>query len=210
MKPLGKSLIWASTTLVMMLGVAAPPNLQAQEGESFECSNETLKGAYGLVGTSTSKVSFAGEGDFHAAIAGGFVADGRGEITASTFTSIDDGSPDPESLGGFEVGGFDLSQLPGFRWEYTVNPDCTGTTRILAPDGVTEVVSTAFVLVNGGREGWFVDTTGPFVQRGTFKRIDPVDERHDQKVDALADDLALTKELVRRMAAVLGVLRRNE
>ncbi len=85
-----------------------------------------------------------------------------------------------------------------------------GTTRFLAPDGATEVASSAFVLVNGGREGWFVDTTGPFVLRATFKRIDPVDERHDQKVDALADDLALTKERGRRMAAVLGVLRRNE
>ncbi len=41
-------------------------------------------------------------------------------------------------------------------------------------------------------------------------QIDPLDERHDEKVDALADDLALTKELVRRMAAALGVLRRDE
>ena len=32
MKPIRKSVIWASTTLAMMLGVAAPPNLQAQEG----------------------------------------------------------------------------------------------------------------------------------------------------------------------------------
>ena len=161
MKPLRKSLIWASATLVMMLGVAAPPNLQAQEGESFECSNETLKGAYGFSGTGTSKVSFAGEGDFHGATAAGFVADGRGEITAFTYASIFDGSPDPDSPGGFEVGGFDLSQFPGFRWEYTVNPDCAGTTRLLAPDGATEVVSTAFVLVNGGREGLVCRHNGP-------------------------------------------------
>ncbi len=116
---------------------------------------------------------------------------------------------DSESPGGFETGVFDLSQS-GLRGEYTVNPDCTGTSKLLAPDGVTELGSTAFVLVNGGREGWGITTTGPVVDLTTFKRIDPVDERHDEKVDALADDLALTKELVRRMAATLGVLRRDE
>ncbi len=205
MKPIRKSVIWASTTLVMMLGVAAPPNLQAQDGETFECSNETLKGAYGFSGTGTNK-----QGDFHGTSTGVIVFDGMGQTTVIKSTQTDDASPDSESPGGFDVGVFDLSQFPGFRGEYTVNPDCTVTSKLLAPDGVTEIGSSAFVLVNGGREGWGIDTTGPVVSLTTFKRIDPVDEQHEAKVDALADDLANPQKLVRRIALALGVLRRGE
>ena len=76
--------------------------------------------------------------------------------------------------------------------EYTVNPDCTGTTRTLAPDGMTEVASSVFVLVNGGREGWSLDTTGPAVRGFTVKRIDA--------------DLDETQRLVRSIASRLGIL----
>ena len=82
MKPLRESLIWASTTLVMLLGLAATPNLQAQDGETFECSNETFKGMYGFAFTTTVKVIGEREGDFHSVSTGFLIADGMGEITA--------------------------------------------------------------------------------------------------------------------------------
>ena len=112
------------------------------------------KARIGFSGTGTNK-----QGDFHGTSTGVIVFDGMGQTTVIKSTQTDDASPDPESPGGFDVGVFDLSQFPGFRGEYTVNPDCTVTSKLLAPDGVTEIGSSAFVLVNGGREGWGIDTT---------------------------------------------------
>lgn len=197
--------------VVLLVGLAAAPELQAQDGEEFECSNATLKGMYGFSETATSRISRRRPGiedEFHIAAVGFIVADGMGNITADKSTAVSDRDP-PSARGGF-AGSFvsDITEAP-FELKYTVNPDCTGTFSLLFPDGTQRDVG-AFVLVNGGREGWRLGTTGPQISVLIFKRIDVVDEQHDAKVDALAEELAFMKGLVRRIALHLGVLRRGE
>ena len=105
-----------------------------------------------------------------------------------------------------------------FDIQNTINPDCTGRSLWNLADlradhpliqagfqsGQT-VFDFDLVCANGQRECWmtFTDPQSILIGIVKMKRVD----RFDQQ---LAAELAATKALVRKIAAVLGVLRRGE
>ena len=120
-----KAIMWlVASSTVFVLG--AVPNAQAGE-----CSNASLKGAYGFL-------------DSHTLVPAGtpFVAlgrwsfDGKGNFT-NTLTFNDNGT---------------VTHADDFG-PYTVNADCTGTIFILGGTGSIEIV-----LVDGGKEFYGVAT----------------------------------------------------
>jgi hypothetical protein len=120
-----KAIMWlVASSTVLVLG--AVPNAQAGE-----CSNASLKGAYGFL-------------DGHTLVPAGtpFVAlgrwsfDGKGNFT-NTLTFNDNGT---------------VTHADDFG-PYTVNADCTGTIFIIGGTGSVEIV-----LVDGGKEFYGVAT----------------------------------------------------
>lgn len=120
-----KAIMWlVASSTVFVLG--AVPNAQARE-----CSNASLKGAYGFL-------------DSHTLVPAGtpFVAlgrwsfDGKGNFT-NTLTFNDNGT---------------VTHADDFG-PYTVNADCTGTIFIRGGTGSIEIV-----LVDGGKEFYGVAT----------------------------------------------------
>lgn len=112
---------------VLLLG--AVPNAQAGE-----CSNASLKGAYGFLDSHTAVLTgtpFTVLGRWH--------FDGKGNFT-NTLTFNDNGTV----TRGADAG------------PYTVNADCTGTIFIVGGTGTDEIV-----LVNGGREFYSLNTSLP-------------------------------------------------
>lgn len=107
----------------------AAPNAQAGE-----CSNASLKGAYGFL---DSHIAVPAGTPF--TVLGRWYFDGKGNFTA-TLTFNDNGTV----TRGADAG------------PYQVNADCTGTIFIVGGTGTDEIV-----LVNGGREFYSVNTHLP-------------------------------------------------
>lgn len=110
---------------------------------------------------------------------------------------------------------FDLTQFFDIRTE--VFPDCTAFTFFLNKETGEEIQRFYWVFGNGMREA-FVLEVGPGTPGNpvmsqhffTFKKIDAFDQELESKVDQNSADLAFIKDLVKRLAAVHGVLRRGD
>lgn len=195
------SMLQRSLRIVSVALVAgALSSAQAQPGSEYVCSNATFQGTYGLSGSGFD-ISAAPVLGAEAGIAV-FTADGEGRVTA--FRKIVD-RPDGK------VEEQDFSLLP---FTYSVNPDCTGTTRVIVPTPLgNEVVETAIILVNGGREGWTVNlrthgsdaATVNSIALASFKRIDDFDEQLAWRMDQVSGDLADIRGLLGDIALRLGI-----
>jgi len=129
MKPAAKSVrvFWAMAALLLFTSVSG-------FGESERtCSNATLKGHYAF--TESGSILEIGP----VAVAGVFVADGKGNISANDTVSLN-GEIRPEH---------DLI------FTYQVNPDCTGTASS-APG--QERASFNFVIIGNGKEAVGIHT----------------------------------------------------
>jgi hypothetical protein len=190
--------------LAVILLLATAPNLLAQNGGEA-CSDAMLKGryAYATQGTALVDAVFSGPGPF--TVVGFFDADGQGNITMfqDHYTGIKGEGPLSQTT--FR----DLVAASVSGIAYSILPDCTGTITLLfqLPDR-QEPVEAPMVLANGGREGWAIHQSKPpwVLGLSTFKRIDSIDSELEAKIDALAKDHAETKSLVKRIAAVLGII----
>ena len=119
----------------------------AKRIDSGPCSNETALG--------THVISFTGigTGGITGAALSVFRLDGRGGITGSGTASLDG-----------------VAVRRDFTGSYGVRPDCVGTATIRSNLGVS--VTTGFVLLEQGAEGYFVGITAGMVLGGTSTRID--------------------------------------
>ena len=117
----------AFVVFASMFVVGAVPNAQARQ-----CSNASLKGAYGFLDTQTvvpAGTPFAALGRWN--------FDGKGNFT-NTITFNDNGT---------------VTYINDFG-PYTVNADCTGQIGILEGTGTIEIV-----LVDGGKEFYGIPTS---------------------------------------------------
>jgi hypothetical protein len=141
----------AFVVFASMFVVGAVPNAQARQ-----CSNASLKGAYGFLDTHT--VVPAGT---PSATIGRWNFDGKGNFT-NTLTINDNGT---------------VTHINDFG-PYTVNADCTGHIGILEGTGTIEIV-----LVDGGKEFYGIPTN-PSSLVGVFsvaKKQFPHDDDHKQR-----------------------------
>ena len=130
----------AVLTIVFMLGLA--PKVHAEQ----QCSNESLRGRYGLHAFATDVPAGTPR-----ALIGAYTFGGRGSWTATLTVNIN-GS---------------VIRIPD-SGTYNVNPDCTGT--LLANSGG----SFAAVVVSGGNELYLMRTDpSSTVQYGTGKKLFP-------------------------------------
>ncbi len=122
-----KTSIWLVASAVFVLG--AVPNAQAGE-----CSNASLKGAYGFL---DSHIAVPAGTPF--TVLGRWYFDGKGNFT-NTLTF---------NINGTVTTGADAGT-------YTVNADCTGTIFILGGAGTDEIV-----IVAGGSEFYSLNSSLP-------------------------------------------------
>jgi hypothetical protein len=123
-----KTSVWlVAAATVVVLG--AVPNAQAGE-----CSNASLKGAYGFLDSHTAVPAGT-----PFTVLGRWNFDGKGNFTATVTFNIN----------GTVTHGTDAGP-------YTVNADCTGTIFIVGGTGTHEIV-----LVNGGQEFYSLNTSLP-------------------------------------------------
>jgi hypothetical protein len=121
-----KKTIISLVVFASMFVVGAVPNAQARQ-----CSNATLKGAYGFLNTYTAVPAGPPSGHL-----GRWAFDGKGNFT-NTLTINDNGTVIHVKDSG----------------PYTVNADCTGKIFILGGTGTIEIV-----LVDGGKEFYSLPT----------------------------------------------------
>ena len=126
--------------VAVTLALSVPRGVTAQDaqedghGQTHKCSNATLRGAYGRVG---SGINGAGPGQTEAFVVSGLRNyDGLGGFTdISNFHGAVTGAHlDIEATGTYEVKG-----------------DCTGTTTLFLP-GAPFPIETSFVIVDQGQE----------------------------------------------------------
>jgi hypothetical protein len=120
-------------------------------GEARErCTTESLRGEYGFKGNGSVVLSNASDADV--AVAGRTVFDGRGGLTGTDTASFNGTIARETSSGTYEV-----------------RADCTGSeTFKVSPTGTT--VNADFVIVDGGREVFFIETDPGTVLNVTAER----------------------------------------
>ena len=126
----------AAVTLALSVprGVTAQDAQDEGHGQARTCSNATLRGAYGRLG---SGINAIGPGQTEAFVSTGLRNyDGQGG-----FTEVSD-------FHGAVTGAHRDIQATG---TYEVNGDCTGSTMLLLP-GVPFPIETSFVIVDRGQE----------------------------------------------------------
>ena len=141
----------ALVVFASMFVVGAAPNAQAGQ-----CSNASLKGAYGFLDVHTVKPAGT-----PLTILGRWNFDGKGNFT-NTITFNDNGT---------------VTHINDFG-PYTVNADCTGKIFILGGTGTIEIV-----LVDGGKEFYGLPTS-PSSLVGVFsvaKKQFPDDDDNKQR-----------------------------
>jgi hypothetical protein len=122
------------------------------------CSNATLKGAFGHTGLITSPASLAGP-------------------NASVSTIILDGNGAFMEVGVISING-NIVHASG-TGTYTVDPDCTGTYEVQAPQlGVT--FHGFLVIVDGGNEIQFISTDPGTVITAVVKKQSPTVRRREE------------------------------
>lgn len=110
------------------------------------CSNDLLEGAYGFT---VSGINVTVGKQF--ALTGRFVADGKGHFSGE----------------GTEAAGPDTGHT-GFKGQYNIQSDCTGSATFTFANGITALLS--FVLVNDGNEIFIIDADSGAVETGMAKR----------------------------------------
>lgn len=163
--------------------------------EAHECSVDNFKGRYGFQGlgfdTRNHPVTLL-------AVAGSIVADGEGAITFwRDFGHFGRPEGPPKTM---EENDFvAIVASGGGEITYSVEPDCRITILVPLP-APAPTLRLQGVLVDGGRTAQLLIGSPAYVGTWTAKKTD----------NRLADDLGFTKDLVKRIAAVNGVLRREE
>jgi hypothetical protein len=114
------------------------------------CTNASLRGEYGFKGTGSVVLPTGTEADV--AVVGRTVFDGRGGLTGADTSSFNGTITRETSTGTYEV-----------------RSDCTGSeTFKLSPSGM--FVNADFVIVDGGREVFFIETDPGTVLSVTAER----------------------------------------
>ncbi len=179
--------------VVLLFGLAAAPNLTAQEEAGPGCSNTLLKGWYGGGMKGYEVQAPTGDvGNFPTSGVIAFHADGEGTITEFRRVSTIHG-PDPI---GFVALPGNFADTAASAMQYTVGPNCIG--RMSWIDTVQGPIRLPFVLVNGGREGWTVRSAPPGVILITFKQMEPLDRQIQTRVDEI-------NALLRKIGSRLGL-----
>lgn len=195
------------TGVVLLFGLATAPKLKAE----FECNQELFAGTWvhhaelSILEREGTDI-FPPPGPFSEVGIFAWDEQGKGIVSRQTNST---------STG---IGRANFINL--FDIQNTINPDCTGRSLwtfrddvrtdhplvvVFGLQGGQTVFDFDLVCANGQRECWMTFTEPPAILIGIvkMKRVDPFDQQ-------LAAELAATKLLVRRVAAVLGVLRRGE
>jgi hypothetical protein len=177
-----------SVLLVTLLVLATAPAL----GEEFQCSQELLTGAWAYIYPYEDL-----EGDDAGAVAGhGIVVfDDEGRTTSFVHAEVNKTSVMPPT---------DIA--PFFDIQMKVDADCTGLTVFRDRSTGDVIQETRYVFGNGQRLAWGL-TLSPSDWAGivTMRKLQPDDKQLEVKVDAIAEDLEETKDLIRTMAAALGI-----
>jgi hypothetical protein len=130
-----------SAVAVGLICLALPSGALAGEGM---CSNATLRGEYGALvrgikqtppGTPVPTETFVGIALRNFDGNGSFVEEAASQNGVVT-------GP---------IGGVGPKAFPGITGTYQVNPDCTGTSTLVLPMGLPQIVSD-FVIVNNGKK----------------------------------------------------------
>jgi hypothetical protein len=123
-------------TLISLLALAGVFGISARSAQAGNCTNATLKGAYGIFVSAT--ILPAGT---PRSVLGVLTFDGKGNFTATLTFNTDGVISHPTDTG-----------------PYTVNADCTGT---LITNGGTGTVD--IVIVDGGKEFYQLRTNPPTI-----------------------------------------------
>ena len=138
-----------SVVLVVFAGLLVIVNAAKAQQNNSGCSNDSLHGHFGLHATG----SIIGSGDF--IVLGRFTYDGKGNLKASLFERLPDGSNAGDTITG----------------TYSVSPNCTVSdvwhSTITGTDTTHESV-----LVDEGKEFFVLNTTAgkPLIVSGDAKR----------------------------------------
>ncbi len=142
-----RPLIATAGVLGLAIGLSLVP---LSVGEARDgCSNATLSGAYGFKGNGSVVLPNGTKADV--AVVGRTVFDGRGGLSGSDTNSFN-GNITRETTTG----------------TYNVNKDCTGSETFTSSSG--NKVNADFVIVENGREAFFIETDPGVVLTVTAER----------------------------------------
>jgi hypothetical protein len=143
-----RPLIATAGVVGLAVGVSLVP-LTVSEARDDGCSNATLSGAYGFKGNGSVVLPNGSKADV--AVVGRTVFDGHGGLSGSDTNSFN-GTITRETTTG----------------TYHVNKDCTGSETFTSSSG--NKVNADFVIVENGREAFFIETDPGVVLTVTAER----------------------------------------